>query len=108
QDRESWHIRLFLPRRRFCLSQAMVPVWLCQRRVGNPLIKVEPDKCVLTAVKGATRHGAMGINGAAPGVTRAVVTVAIRALCNQIGLAQIPVHDALMNVLFGEGKGQAA
>ena len=50
----------------------------------------------------------MGVYGAATGITRHVITVAVRALFNQIGLAQIPMHDAFMNVLFGEGKGQAA
>ena len=72
--------------------------------VGNPLCKIEPDTCVLTAVKGATRHGAMGVYGAATGITRHVITVAVRALFNQIGLAQIPMHDAFMNVLFGGGQ----
>src|SRR5260221_4896458 len=88
--------------------QVVRPIALSDFRTRYPLLEVDPDAGITTAVERSARHGAALPDAAAHGLFLEMDAVPVSILGDHVRLLEVPADDRLAHILLRLGERQSA
>src|SRR5215472_8834831 len=76
--------------------------------INNLVFKIQPDAFIVAAVVASAWHRPVLSHRAAAGAAFNVRAVAVLILSNEVGQAQLPLNEPLVDILLGQSEPEAA